>query len=86
MRIKQAGGGASVQIYNMYIMNEGEESLIKKAEYEDEYAAGITEAQQARRQQTAGIYTLDGVRVSQMRRGLNIVLSGDGKARKVLVK
>ena len=89
VRVTQAGGGSSVQIYDIYILNEGEQSQAKKAEYDAEFeaqASGITEVQEARRPATVGIYSLNGVRLQGLRRGLNIVSDDNGSVRKVLVK
>lgn len=89
VRIVQAGGGSSVQIYDMYVMNEGEKSTAKKAEYMAEYdeqASGISEALQTRRPAIVGIYNLNGIRRNQLQRGLNIVVSADGKYKKVIIK
>lgn len=87
VRIIQAGGGASVQIYNMYILNEGENSKALKEQYDAEYEqllSGISTVQTTRA--AAGIYNLNGMRQSDLRPGLNIVVSADGQVRKVLVK
>ena len=86
VRLIQAGGGASVQIYNIYILNEGENSQALKQQYDEEFAAsgeglGISDISAAKA--ATGIYNLSGVRLGQMQRGLNIVVS-DGKARKVM--
>jgi hypothetical protein len=88
VRVTQAGGGSSVQIYDIYILNEGEQSLIKKAEYDAEFeqASGITNVQEACRPATVGIYSLNGMRIGQLRQGLNIVVDKTGQVRKVMMK
>ena len=88
VRITQAGGGSSVQIYDMYIMNEGEQSATKKAEYEAEYleqTTGITEVNKSTKM-PSGIYSLKGTRLNGMQRGLNIVVDENGQVRKVMMK
>lgn len=88
VRIIQAGGGSSVQIYNMYILNEGEKSLELKNQYNQEYEEAITGIQNIQNTTKAamGIYNLNGMRQQNMVRGLNIVVNGDGTVKKVLVK
>ena len=86
VRVTQAGGGSSVQIYNIYILNEGENSLVLKQQYDEEFAnsgegQGISDISAAKA--ATGVYNLSGMRLGQMQRGLNIVVS-DGKVRKVL--
>lgn len=89
VRIVQAGGGSSVQIYNMYILNAGEQSLTLKAQYDEEFAnagTGIVDTRKASVTSPKGIYNLNGVRLQKMNRGINIVVQGDGTVKKVLVK
>jgi len=88
VRIIQAGGGSSVQIFNMYILNEGEKSLELKNQYNQEYEEAITGIQNIQNTTKAamGIYNLNGMRQQNMVRGLNIVVNGDGTVKKVLVK
>ena len=87
VRITQAGGGSSVQIYNMYILNEGEQSLALKEQYEQEFrdiaGDGIADVQRSRLGTTA-IYNINGTRVSSLHHGLNIVVGTDGTAKKVM--
>ena len=86
VRVVQVGGGSSVQIYNIYILNEGENSTILKQQYDEEFANsgvdGITDVMAAKA--ATGIYNLNGMRLTQMQHGLNIVVGPDGKAKKVL--
>ena len=86
VRVVQVGGGSSVQIYNIYILNEGENSTILKQQYDEEFANsgvdGITDIIAAKA--ATGIYNLNGMRLTQMQRGLNIVVGPDGKSKKVL--
>ena len=88
VRVIQAGGGSSVQIYNMFILNEGENSLALKSQYDAEYEEqmnGITTVSTTGRA-LKGIYNLSGVRLSGMQPGMNIVVGQDGTVKKVLVK
>lgn len=49
-------------------------------------ASGINNANVAKGQAPVGIYTIDGVKVAKLQRGLNIVRQADGTVKKVLVK
>jgi predicted nucleic acid-binding protein len=82
VRLTQAGGGSSVQIYNIYILNEGENSLALKEQYNQEFT-GITDVKSASAR-IQGVYNLSGIRQNGLQRGLNIVVGSDGKAKKVL--
>ena len=89
VRIIQAGGGSSVQIYNMFILNEGEKSAELKAQYDAEYQEaiqnGISDVNMSGKV-LEGVYNLNGMRIEGMQPGLNIVVRQDGTVRKVLVK
>lgn len=87
VRLAQAGGGSSVQAYNIYIFNQGEKSAELAQQYNAEYEAqmsGITTV--VAKKAAAGIYNLNGMRQLQLQHGLNIVVDENGKAKKVLVK
>ena len=87
VRIAQAGGGSSVQIYNIYVLNQGEKSQELAQQYNAEFEAaqsGITTVVATRT--ASGIYNLNGMRQQQLQHGLNIVVDENGKARKVLLK
>lgn len=85
VRVIQAGGGSSVQIYNIYILNEGEKSLALKEQYQAEYEAaqsGIATVTSTKAVQ--GIYSINGVRRQQLQRGLNILVSANGQVKKII--
>ena len=87
VRIVQVGGGSSVQIYDIYVLNAGEESAALKQQFDEEYAAtGIQEVSAKNAKVMQGIYSINGIRQSGLRRGLNIVVMGDGSVKKVIVK
>ena len=87
VRVIQEGGGSSVQIYDIYVLNAGETSAALKQQFDDEYAAaGIMTVSDKTARVTKGIYNLNGIRQSSMKRGLNIVVKSDGSVEKVLVK
>jgi len=77
VRVAQTAGGTKAQIYDIYILNNGEKS---KA-YSEE-AVGISNVKNVFAGKAA-IYNLNGVRQQSMKRGLNIVIE-NGKARKVM--
>lgn len=88
VRVVQNGGGSSVQIYDIYILNQGENSLTLKQQYDAEYEAatqGISTVASTTAMPT-GIYTLSGVRTDRMQQGLNIIVRADGTVQKVMVK
>lgn len=89
VRIVQAGGGSSVQICNIYVLNEGENSKALKAQYDEEYAAAVTGIEDIRPsavKAAPGIYAPSGVRQSVLKPGLNIIVNYDGTVKKVLAK
>ena len=88
VRIVQEGGGSSVQIYDIYVLNTGESSVALKAQFDEEYAnyTGIEAITEKYVKMTKGIYNLNGIRQSSLKRGLNIIVKNDGSVEKVLVK
>ena len=89
VRVIQAGGGSSVQIYNIYILNEGENSVALKQQYDEEFAnsgedQGISDL--SAKKVAAGVYNLNGMRLKGASHGLNIVVGTDGSVKKVVVK
>lgn len=89
VRMTQAGGGSSVQIYNMYILNEGEASLTLKQQYDAEwetFASGIETINHQSKSSVKAVFNLNGIRQNGLQRGLNIVIMSDGTAKKVVIK
>lgn len=87
VRIMQEGGGSSIQIYDIYVLNAGETSAALKQQFDEEYAAaGIEAIANKTAKMTKGIYNLNGIRQSSLKRGLNIIVKDDGSVEKVLVK
>lgn len=87
VRLVQVGGGSSVQIYDIYVLNYGEKSAELKAQYDEEYTTGIeTVVDKKAKAAATGIYNINGIRQQTLRRGLNIVVMSDGSVRKVMVK
>lgn len=88
VRVAQLTGTSGAKVFDIYVANQGENSMALLQQLQEEYDAyvqGITDTRTNRNVQ-AGIYGLDGVRHSTMQLGLNIVVSEDGTVRKVLVK
>ena len=77
LRTRIADGGSKAGFYDIYVVALDAENLSGI----DEVAAGskTAAAQEA-------VFNLNGVRLSSVRRGLNIVRNSDGTVRKVLVK
>ena len=89
VRMIQVGGSSSQQVWNMYILNAGEQSQTVKTQYDAEYAdylTGISTISNKGTNVAKAVYDLNGVRQNGLRRGLNIVVTADGKAKKVMVK
>ncbi|MBO4810717.1 MAG: chitobiase/beta-hexosaminidase C-terminal domain-containing protein [Prevotella sp.] len=80
VRAYLCGNNSKVGFYDIYIANEGEQSKQLLADY----LSGISQLNVTKAAE--GIYTIGGIRRSQMQRGLNIVVDGNGNVRKVLVK
>ncbi len=87
VRMTQAGGGSSVQIYNIYILCEGEASLTLKQQYDaewKEFVAGIETVNRQGNKTMKAVYNLNGMRQNGLQRGLNIVIMEDGSVKKVI--
>ena len=79
VRLAHVGGNSAGQVFDIYLMNNGE-----KSQAYSEEAVGISNVKNVFAGKAA-IYNLNGVRQQSMKRGLNIVIE-NGKARKVMVK
>ena len=90
VRLKQVGGSSGAQVYDIYLLTEGEQSAIVKEEMKkewDEYATGIECIEKPEADYTpAAIYNINGMRINSLQRGLNIIKMSNGKAKKVVVK
>ena len=86
VRVAQETGGEGCKIFDIYVANQGEQSQALLEQLNNELAAGISEVQVTAQQGMSGIYSLSGARMNGLKRGLNIVVDGNGQARKVLVK
>ena len=87
VRIMQEGGGSGIQIYDIYVLNAGENSAALKAQFDEEFAAaGIEAIANKTAKVTKGIYSVNGIRQNSLKRGLNIIVKNDGSVEKVLVK
>ena len=85
LRTRIADGNSKAGFYDIYIMNHGEKSTAR----ENALATGIKEintGNAGNKNVPAAIYSINGTRISNMQRGINIVRMGDGSVRKVLVK
>ena len=85
VRLAHVGGNSAGQVFDIYLMNNGEESAkYDEKAMEDQYS-GISETR-LQPVKNVGVYNLRGVRMRGMQRGLNIVVGADGSVRKVMVK
>lgn len=86
VRVAQTTGGAGAKIFDIYVANAGEKSQALLAELQEEYLNGIEDVQMAKSTVPAGIYSISGSRLTSPKRGLNIVVGTNGKAKKVMIK
>ena len=66
VRITQVGGGSSIQIYDIYVLNAGEKSLELKKQYDNEWQAfvdGIETVNYQSNRTMKAIYNLNGMRM-----------------------
>ena len=80
VRIAQTGGGTKAQVYDIYLLNNGE----KSQQYSEDVQSGIADVKPAA-VKTAAIYNINGVRQQSLKHGLNIIVE-NGMAKKVMVK
>ena len=80
VRIAQTAGGTKAQVYDIYLLNNGE----KSKQYSEDVQSGIADVKPAA-VKTAAIYNINGVRQQSLKRGLNIIVE-NGVAKKVIVK
>ncbi len=79
--------GSGPQVYDIYIMTEGEKSKAIEADLAEKYATGIHAVKNTKTgSKVVAIYNLNGARLNSLQRGINIVKFADGSACKVLVK
>lgn len=92
VRVKEYQGpnGSGPQVYDVYIMVEGEKSKALEAELAEkyeQYATGIAEIQPAQAQgKVVAVYSINGTQLAKPQRGVNIVKYANGVTRKVIVK
>lgn len=82
---KKTASMDKIHIFDIYIANQGEQSQALKQQLDNEYTNGVQDIEKAPKAAT-GIYNMNGMRQQGMKRGLNIVVYGDGTVKKVLVK
>lgn len=85
VRVTQEVASGGAKVFDIYIANQGEKSQALKQQLDNEYATGVQDIEKAPKAAT-GIYNMNGMRQQGMKRGLNIVVYGDGTVKKVLVK
>lgn len=85
VRLAQETASGGAKVFDIYIANQGEKSQALLKELEDELNGntGISEVSKTVKV-PAGIYNLRGLRMNQLQRGLNIIVTTDGQVRKVM--
>ena len=83
VRIAQEEASGGAKIFDIYIANQGEQSLALLQQLNEELT-GIADVKQAVNV-AEGIYNLSGMRQNGLKTGLNIVVK-DGVVRKIIVK
>ena len=86
--VEYAGpNGSGPQVYDIYIMTEGEKSKAIEADLAEKYATGVHAVRNTGTgTKVVAIYNVYGARLNSLQRGINIVKFADGSVRKVLVK
>ena len=79
VRAYLCANNSKAQFYDIYLANQGVQS-------EELLSAGISETNAGAVARRAAVYNINGTRLQQPRRGLNIVVGTDGTVRKQLVK
>ena len=86
VRLAQVTGSLGAKIFDIYVANAGEESQKLLEQLNEEYTNGIQDITRTPKKIAAGIYHLNGTRLSTLQRGINIVVYKDGSVKKVFVK
>ena len=90
IRTRIAEANSKAGYYDIYIMNEGENSKALEEQMNEDYknhSTGIQEIGKANESVvTTAIYDINGVRQNTLRKGINIVKMSNGNVKKVLVK
>lgn len=92
VRVKQYLGpnGSGPQVYDVYIMTEGENSKTIENDLAEKYkeyvVTGISDVKNVSSSKVKAVYNINGTQLSQPQRGINIIKYADGTVRKVLVK
>jgi hypothetical protein len=85
VRVTQTEASGGAKVFDIYIANQGEKSKALLEDLNNELT-GIETVADYTAKATKGIYNINGIRQQTLRRGLNIVVTADGKAKKVMVK
>ena len=85
VRVTQTEASGGAKVFDIYIANQGEKSKALLEDLNNELT-GIETVADHTAKATKGIYNINGIRQQTLRRGLNIVVNGDGTVKKVMVK
>lgn len=88
LRLRQTGGTAGCQVYDLYVLNEGPKSRAMEETLKKAAAAGIGHKTETANKapHVVAIYTIGGLRVGHPQHGINILRLSDGTARKVVIR
>ncbi|MBR1448791.1 MAG: chitobiase/beta-hexosaminidase C-terminal domain-containing protein [Prevotella sp.] len=84
VRITEEEASAGPKVFDIYIANQGEQSLALLEQLNEELT-GIADVKTATRA-AAGIYSINGIRQNSLKAGLNIVVEADGSVKKIIRK
>lgn len=82
--VKKTSDLDKCRIFDIYIANQGEQSLALLQQLNEELT-GIADVKQAAKA-AAGIYSINGIRQNGLKTGLNIVVETDGTVKKIIKK
>ena len=83
VRVTMETASAGVKVFDIYVANQGPESQALLDKLNEEYGQGVAVIRTSS-SLPAGIYTINGTRVSSLQRGLNIIVGRDGSVRKMV--
>lgn len=86
VRVTEEVASAGPKVFDIYVANQGEKSKALLDELKQELTGIEDVTIQHQTKATTGIYTLNGMRIGQLRQGINIVVDKTGQVRKVMMK
>lgn len=84
VRVTEEVASSGPKVFDIYIANQGEQSQALLQQLNEELT-GIADVRKPAAT-AAGIFSLSGVRLNGLQRGVNVVVSADGTAKKVMIQ